>query len=128
MDKLKIFIILFSISSCPLAQAEENESTIEYNIGIIPPDKVFTKTYDIKEEVYSAVSMCECVEVNLIKEKGSSRVEIEFNPAEYKGLTIVEAKLLCKGNKVITLRLRAYVQAKKPAVQKNPYNQIPLKK
>ncbi|MDD4954619.1 MAG: hypothetical protein PHP17_01070 [Candidatus Omnitrophica bacterium] len=128
MDKLKIFILFFSISSCFLVQAEDQESTIEYNIGIIPPDRVFTKTYDIKEEVYSAVSMCECVEVDLIKEKGFSKVEIEFNPAEYKGLTIVEVKLLCKGNKVITLRLRAYVQAKQPAGQKNPYNQIPLKK
>lgn len=128
MDKLKIFALFVFINSLFLTYAEDKEKVLEYNIGIISPDKIFKKTYEIKEEVANAVSMCDCIEVNVTKQKESSLVEIEFNPAEYKGLTIVEVKLLTKGSRVITLRLRAYVDEPKPAGYERPNNKFPGKK
>jgi len=114
MDKLKIFIILCFVNSCFQAAAEDKGQLLEYDIGVISPKKIFKKTYEIKGEINSAVSMCDCVEVNVTKQKNSSLVEVEFNPAEYKGPTIAEVKLLDKANRVITLRLKAYVEEPKP--------------
>jgi|GEM_PF-1949747 hypothetical protein len=131
MDKLKITAFLFFVSACVSAHAQvskEKKEVLEYNIGIIPPDKLFKHTYEIKDEIANAVSMCDCVEVNVIKKKDSSLVEVEFNPAEYKGLTIAEVKLLGRNSRIITLRLRAYVAKPKSAEQDNSKNKIPVKK
>ncbi len=129
MDKLKTAVFLFFISTCVSAHAEvSREEVLEYNIGMIPPDKLFKQTYEIKDEIANAVSMCDCVEVNVIKKKDSSLVEVEFNPAGYKGLTIAEVKLLGRNSRIITLRLRAYVAKPKPGEQDNSENKIPVKK
>ena len=71
--------------------------------------------------------MCDCVEANVIKKKDSSLVEVEFNPAGYKGLTIEEIKLLGKNSRIITLRLRAYVEEPKPAGYDSWKNKTPGK-
>jgi len=113
-SRLKAIVLFFIISSCFLAYAEDKEKVLEYNIGIISPDKIFKKTYEIREEINNAVSLCDCIEVNVTKKKDSALVNVEFDPSEYKGLTIQEIKLLGKGNRVITLRLRAYVEKPKP--------------
>ena len=109
MDKLKIIALFFLINFCFFAYAEDKEKVLEYNIGIISPDKIFKKTYEIKGEITNAVSLCDCTEVSVTKKKDSSLINVEFNPSEYKGLTIQEIKLLGKESRVITLRLRAYV-------------------
>lgn len=110
-NKLIFFALAFLVSACFLAytQAPE-EKVLEYNIGIISPDEIFKKTYEIKEEITNAVSLCDCTSVNVIKKKDSSLIEVEFDPSEYKGLTVQEIKLLGKENRVIILRLRAYVE------------------
>ena len=122
MDKLKIFILIIAAAFSFFAYAQDKGEVREYNIGIIPSDKVFEKTYEIKEEISNAVSLCDCTEVSVIKKKDSSLIDIKFDPSEYKGLTIQEIKLLGKQNRVITLKLRAYVQSKplvKPEGVKN---------
>ncbi len=122
------FTLFFFINSCFLAYAQDKGEVLEYNIGIISPEKIFKKTYEIKEEINNAVSMCDCVEANVIKKKDSSLIEVEFNPAEYKGLTIVEMKLLGKNSRIITLRLRAYVEEPKPVGYDKLNNKFPGKK
>lgn len=110
MDKLKIIALFSLINFCFFAYAQVPEGkVIEYNIGIISPEKIFKKTYEIEEEITNAVSLCDCTEVSVIKKKDSSLIDVEFDPSEYKGLTIQEIKLLGKESRVITLRLRAYV-------------------
>ncbi|MCK9615070.1 MAG: hypothetical protein M0R48_06165 [Candidatus Omnitrophica bacterium] len=108
------FGLLFLISFCFFIYAQAPEGKVlEYNIGIISPNKIFKKTYEIKEEINNAVSLCDCIEVNVTKKKDSALINVEFDPSEYKGLTIQEIKLLGKQNRVITLRLRAYVEKPK---------------
>ncbi|MFA5008110.1 MAG: hypothetical protein WC546_02695 [Candidatus Omnitrophota bacterium] len=108
-------VLVFLISSCFFVYAQEEGEVREYNIGIISPGKIFTKTYEIKEEIIGAASMCDCVKVSVIKKTGVSAVEVEFDPSEYHGLVIQEIKLIGKNNHLITLRLRAYVnKAVKP--------------
>ncbi|MCK9572940.1 MAG: DUF1573 domain-containing protein [Candidatus Omnitrophica bacterium] len=104
------FYFLLSTFYSPIAYAQDKERILEYNVGIISSDKIFKKTYEIKEEITNAVSLCDCTEVSVTKKKDSSLINVEFNPSDYKGLTVQEIKLLGKENRVITLRLRAYVE------------------
>lgn len=122
MDKLKIIVLFLFVNSFFAAHAQMKEEVIEYNIGVISPDKVIKKSSKFNEEITNAVSMCDCLEVNVKREKDSSVVELEFNPAEYKGLAIAEAKLIGKNSRVITLRLRAYVSSPSKAKKEQPGN------
>lgn len=114
MDKLgvqiKFFALFFVVNSCFFAYAEDKEKVFEYNIGIISSEKIFKKTYEIKDKIINAVSLCECVEVTLNKKGDISLIDVKFDPREYKGLTIQEIKLLNEKSQLTTLRLKAYIE------------------
>lgn len=109
MDKLKLLIGLFIASVCIFTYAQESERTIEYDFGIIPSDSIAHKVYEVKGEIVSAVSLCDCVDVQVDRGKNNSLINIKFNPEGYDGLTVQEVKLFSDNGQLITLKLRVYV-------------------
>lgn len=93
-----------------LVFAQEHDTVIEYDLGQVLESELIQKKYEIKEKIKSAVSLCECVKIKVTPRDKDSLLEIEFNPAGYKGLVFEEVKLLDKNDNLITLKLKAYVK------------------
>lgn len=109
MVKLRFLLSVFLIAHISIF-AQEQGKTIEYDLGQVSQPEPVHRKYEIKEKIKSAVSLCECVKIKVIPDKGHSLLEIEFNPAGYHGQILEEIKLLDEKDNLITLRIKAYIK------------------
>jgi hypothetical protein len=108
MAKLRFLLSIFLIAHISIFAWEQGK-IIEYDLGQVLQSELAKKQYEIKEKIKSAVSLCECIKIKVIPDKGHSLLEIEFNPAGYHGQILEEIKLLDAKDNLITLRIKAYV-------------------
>lgn len=110
----KLVLIFFLLASL-WAYADDNNRLLEYNLGEISFKKVAIQKYEFKEEIKSAISLCECVKVNVYKKEAPKAeplyiVNIEFDPKDYEGQVTQDIMLLDKNDNLITLRIKAFVR------------------
>jgi hypothetical protein len=108
---LNIIIFLSSF----LVYAQNQDRLLEYNLGKISSDKPIKQKYKFYEEIKSTLSLCECVKTNVYKKEEPGKenlwiVNVEFDPQGYSGDVSQDVLLLDKNDKLITLRLKAFVE------------------
>jgi hypothetical protein len=108
---LNFIIWSFAFFAC----AEEQDRLLEYNLGKISSDKLIKHKYKFHEEIKSALTLCECVKTNVYKKEEPGQqtlwiVNVEFDPQGYSGDVSEDVLLLDKDDRLITLRLKAFVE------------------
>ncbi len=107
MAVLIVGLIIFTNSVCFAQQAEE---VVSFNFGKIRSDEIVTHRFIFKDRIESAVSLCECLVLNVYKENGKYIVEVRFDSGNYRGKVEEEAILLIQGNRKVRIKIYAEVE------------------
>ncbi len=108
-DMVKIASV-FSLLFVLVCYAQPKEKIINFDFGEVSSKEILSHKFVLKEKVVSAVSMCDCLKINISKEKHKFVVGIELDPEGYEGKVSLEGLLIKDDNNIIRLRISAVVR------------------
>ncbi len=100
-----IFFLIFVF----VCYAQPKEKVVSFDFGEVSSKKVLSHRFVFEEKIVSVISLCECLKIDISKEKDKFMVDIKLDPYGYEGKISLEGLLIKEDGNIIRLRIFATV-------------------